>query len=425
MPGLVAGHHPADHPPGPAGPGPGLGRPAVAAPPHPAPGPAGPALPRAGPGRRDLRLLVHPHQPGRDHAGQGRRRGALVPAPHHRREHLPRQQARRRTPAPALGIPARQHGLDVGCPARRLHGRLAAPAHRPHRGPGDPGRPRRPRRQGHDRHPAVAADRGPCPAHPPRPAADPAAAARLPPARRGPRPPPGTPRSVLTARPPRPDPETRKPRTRRDTRTSSLSAHPKPGRKDQLPLRRSTQRHYSRIRVIAHDQLSNNQLEFIARALVQRCHTRRSVRFGMQLSAVTRTGAATGTAPSLTIRSTTAWNPLSAVTNTSASVMLLRGQSVILLLAIRADRKRLVVLCGHEENATDSPNGCALDRAPSEMRAVRIVAVSAWLGLIELSPGDKGFELGDTFGPPARLSNVRVGVLVAIPALLRRTQGDE
>lgn len=107
------------------------------------------------------------------------------------------------------------------------------------------------------------------------------------------------------------------------------------------------------------------------------------------------------------------------------TVMLLRGQSVILLLAIRADRKRLVILCGHEENATDSPNGCALDGAPSEMRTVRIVAVPAWLGLGDLSPGDKGFELGDTFGPPARLSNVRVGVLVAIPALLRRTQGDE
>ena len=37
-------------------------------------------LPRARRGRRDLRLLLHPDQPGRDCAGQSRR--ALVPAPH-------------------------------------------------------------------------------------------------------------------------------------------------------------------------------------------------------------------------------------------------------------------------------------------------------------------------------------------------------
>jgi len=100
--------------------------------------------------------------------------------------------------------------------------------------------------------------------------------------------------------------------------------------------------------------------------------------------------------------------------------MLLRGQSVILLLAIRADRKRLVVLCGHEENATDSPNGCALDRAPGEMRAVRIVAVSAWLGLSELSPRDKGFELGDTFGPGLLLEPRETGKQVVRRALRRR-----
>ena len=40
--------HPAADPPGPAGPGPGLRRPAVPAAPHPAPGPAGPADPRTG-----------------------------------------------------------------------------------------------------------------------------------------------------------------------------------------------------------------------------------------------------------------------------------------------------------------------------------------------------------------------------------------
>ena len=63
-------------------------------------------------------------------AGQGGRRRALVPAPHHGGEHLPRQQARRRPAAPPLRIPPGEHGLDVGRAARRDHGRLAAPAHR-------------------------------------------------------------------------------------------------------------------------------------------------------------------------------------------------------------------------------------------------------------------------------------------------------
>jgi hypothetical protein len=49
--------------------------------------------------------------------------------------------------------------------------------------------------------PEVAADRRPRPADPPRPATDPSAAARPPPARRDPRPPAGTPRSILTDRP--------------------------------------------------------------------------------------------------------------------------------------------------------------------------------------------------------------------------------
>src|SRR5260370_1021615 len=46
-----------------------------------------------------------------------------------------------------------------------------------------------------------------------------------------------------------PTPETRKTRNRRDTRDLSLPARPEAGRKDQLPFRRSTQRHYSRNRV--------------------------------------------------------------------------------------------------------------------------------------------------------------------------------
>ena len=68
--------------------------------------------------------------PGRVHAGQGDSRRALVPAPHQHREPLPRQQARRRPPAPSVGIPQGEPGLDVGRAARRHHGRLAAPAHR-------------------------------------------------------------------------------------------------------------------------------------------------------------------------------------------------------------------------------------------------------------------------------------------------------
>ena len=88
-----------------------------------------------------------------------RPRGALVPAPHHAREHLPRQQARRRAAAPPLRLPPGQRRLDVGRAARRHHRRLAAPAHRRHRRRGHPGRARRARRQGHDRHPAPAADR--------------------------------------------------------------------------------------------------------------------------------------------------------------------------------------------------------------------------------------------------------------------------
>jgi hypothetical protein len=53
------------------------------------PRPACPADPRAGQRRGDLRLQLHPDQPGCIHAGQGGRRGALVPAPHHGGEHLP------------------------------------------------------------------------------------------------------------------------------------------------------------------------------------------------------------------------------------------------------------------------------------------------------------------------------------------------
>jgi len=146
----------------------------------------------------ELRLLVHPDQPGRIRPGQGRRGGALAPAPHHGGEPLPRQQARRRPPASPLRIPPGQPGLDVGCAAGREHGRLVAPAHRHHRRGGHPGRARGARRQGHDRHPALAADRRPGPAGTPRPPPDPAAPARPRPAARGPGPAAGTARPRLT-----------------------------------------------------------------------------------------------------------------------------------------------------------------------------------------------------------------------------------
>jgi hypothetical protein len=85
-----------------------------------------------------------------------------------------------------------------GRAARRHHGRLAAPAHRHGPRRGHRARARGPRRQGHDRHHALAADRRPGPADPPRPAPGPAAAARLRPAARDPGPATGTARTRLT-----------------------------------------------------------------------------------------------------------------------------------------------------------------------------------------------------------------------------------
>jgi hypothetical protein len=69
---------------------------------------------------------------------------------------------------------------------------------RHHRWRGHPGRARRAQRQGHDRDPAVAADRSPRPADPPRPPPDPAAAARPRPVPGGPGPAPRTARPRLT-----------------------------------------------------------------------------------------------------------------------------------------------------------------------------------------------------------------------------------
>ena len=73
-------------------------------------------LPELAQRRSDLRLLLHLDEPGRDCPGPGGRGGALVPAPHHGGEHLPRQQARRRPPASPVRIPPGQHW--PGCGAR-------------------------------------------------------------------------------------------------------------------------------------------------------------------------------------------------------------------------------------------------------------------------------------------------------------------
>jgi Transposase DDE domain group 1 len=99
------------------------------------------------------------------------------------------------------------------------------------------------------RHPAAPADPGASPPDPPRRCAHPATTIGIPPAQRGPRPPPRTPSSALT-RPTGPK-HTGTPPTRGDTRALGLPRHPKPAPK------RSTRRSgdqlvaYSRIRVRA------------------------------------------------------------------------------------------------------------------------------------------------------------------------------
>jgi hypothetical protein len=93
-----------------------------------------------------------------------------------------------------------------------------------------------PRRQGDDRDPAVAADRRPRPAGPPRRAAHPAAPAPRSPARRDPRPPPGPSRAVLTS------PARKAPTGKREPGLQACPHPRNPGRKDKQPFRRSTQR---------------------------------------------------------------------------------------------------------------------------------------------------------------------------------------
>ena len=129
-------HDPAADPPGPPRPRSGLRRPAVAAAPDPAPRPAGAAVPRARQSRRDLRLLVHPDEPGRVHAGQG------VAVEHWYRHRTTVENifrdgkhgaALRHLPS---GYIPGEHRLDVGGAARGQHRRVAAPAHRHHQRPG-------------------------------------------------------------------------------------------------------------------------------------------------------------------------------------------------------------------------------------------------------------------------------------------------
>ena len=89
------------------------------------PGGAAPCTPASAPSRspgsqaRRFTPTRSSDEPGRVRAGQGGRGRALVPAPHHRGEHLPRQQARRRPPASPQRICPGQYRLDVGGAARR------------------------------------------------------------------------------------------------------------------------------------------------------------------------------------------------------------------------------------------------------------------------------------------------------------------
>ncbi len=210
----------------------GLPRPPGTTPPHPAPRPAGTAPRSAGRPRRGVRVLVHRDQPGCVHTGQSHRGRALVPPPHPDREHLPRQQTRRRAASPPLRVSAGQHRVDVGRAARGQHRRLAAPAHRHPRTPRATARSRRPRRPSHDRHPAPQTDPRTRPPGPPRRCPRPTPTTGTPPARKGPRPPPRTPRNVLT-RPNRPR-TPRNPLTRGDARAVGLPSI------QQTPPRRST-----------------------------------------------------------------------------------------------------------------------------------------------------------------------------------------
>jgi hypothetical protein len=132
---------------------------------------------------------------------QSRRGRALVPAPHQHREHLPRQQTRRRAAAPTVGLYRGQHRLDVGRTAGRDHGRLVTPAHRHRRTRRPVVRLGHPRRQSHDRHPAASAYPHPGPARFPCRPTDPAAPTWSRTTRRNPRPTPKLSRTALTTGP--------------------------------------------------------------------------------------------------------------------------------------------------------------------------------------------------------------------------------
>ena len=128
-------------------------------------------------------------------------------------------------------------------------------------GEGHPVRARRARRQGHDRHPALAADRRPRPADPPCPPPDPAAAARPQPAPRDPGPAAGPAHRRLTCPPepsaPRPCPRpararaAERPADREPGASPGLSACPPPGSRahqDHLPGSGVSSPRYSRNR---------------------------------------------------------------------------------------------------------------------------------------------------------------------------------
>ena len=154
-------------------------------------------IPRARQGRCHLRLLVHRDQPGRVQPGPGRPLWSTGTgtAPRWRTSSATASSAPRcgTSGYPQVNMAWMWGALLAASMAAWLHQLTATTA-----GEDIVARARRARRQGHDRHPAVAADRRPRPAHPPRPPPDPAAPARPQPASRGPGPAAGTTRTRLT-----------------------------------------------------------------------------------------------------------------------------------------------------------------------------------------------------------------------------------
>ena len=227
--------------------------PALTAPPHPAPRPTRPPPGRARRRGRDLRLLVHPHQPRRVHTGQSRRRSSTGTdtAPASKTCSATANTA----PRSATSPPAIPRSTPPGCGARCWPPAMAAWLHqltataRPDRTALRLGRPRR---QSHDRHPPPPADPRPRPPRSPGRTSNPAPTTRPRPARRDPRPTPETPHTALTTRPP--TAPTQEPRNREPGATPGPPACPhttKPAPPHDSRNPKINSADYSRIRVRA------------------------------------------------------------------------------------------------------------------------------------------------------------------------------